>query len=192
MQVSFWWWQYSDRYIISLFPHIHTPSLKSLMVCVDVKHHVYLLTQRPASTLVVVVCSQPCYLSLTKLSSEKEYINSTEHIETKSFDFKFFTFYFYFLYLLDKTCFVRALVAYKSVWTHTHTHWHTYARIHTHSLTDTHIRTSTHTHTLAVTHSLTQSHTLTLLHTVTHTHTVSHTHTCRSHRMIYIYIHRKW
>ena len=50
MQESFWWWQCSDRYIISLFPHLHTPfphfspSLISLMVSVDVKHHVYLLT----------------------------------------------------------------------------------------------------------------------------------------------------
>ena len=26
MQKSFWWWQFSDRYIISLFPHLHTPS----------------------------------------------------------------------------------------------------------------------------------------------------------------------
>ena len=26
MQESFWWWQCSDRYIISLFPHLHTPS----------------------------------------------------------------------------------------------------------------------------------------------------------------------
>ena len=40
---------YSDRYIISLFPHPHTPfspSLISLMVFVDVKHHGYLLTYR--------------------------------------------------------------------------------------------------------------------------------------------------
>ena len=59
MQESFWWWQCSDRYIISLPPlppppHTHTttsippapfsPSLISLMVSVDVKHHVYLLT----------------------------------------------------------------------------------------------------------------------------------------------------
>ena len=50
MQESFWWWQCSDRYITSLFPHLHTPfpsfspSLISLMVSVDVKHHVYLLT----------------------------------------------------------------------------------------------------------------------------------------------------
>jgi len=33
----------SDRYVISLFPHLHTPfstpSLISLMVSVDVKHH---------------------------------------------------------------------------------------------------------------------------------------------------------
>ena len=52
MQKSFWWWQpRSDRYISSLFP-ISTPpslplppfspSLISLMVSVDVKHHVYL------------------------------------------------------------------------------------------------------------------------------------------------------
>ena len=38
---------YSDRYIISLFPHLYTPvppfspSLINLMVSVDVKHHVY-------------------------------------------------------------------------------------------------------------------------------------------------------
>ena len=50
MQESFWWWQCSDRYILSLFPHLHTPfppfspSLISLMVSVDVKHRVYLLT----------------------------------------------------------------------------------------------------------------------------------------------------
>ena len=25
MQGSFWWWQCSDRYIISLSPHLHTP-----------------------------------------------------------------------------------------------------------------------------------------------------------------------
>ena len=41
---------YSDKYIISLSPHLHTPfppfspSLINLMVSVDVKHHVYLLT----------------------------------------------------------------------------------------------------------------------------------------------------
>ena len=48
MQESFWWWQCSDRYIVSLSPHLHAPfppfsrSLISLMVSVDVKHHVYL------------------------------------------------------------------------------------------------------------------------------------------------------
>ena len=36
------WWQYSDRYIISPFPPF-SPSLISLMVSVDVRHHVYLL-----------------------------------------------------------------------------------------------------------------------------------------------------
>ena len=37
---------YSDRYIISLSSHLppFSPSLISLMVSVDVKHHVYLLT----------------------------------------------------------------------------------------------------------------------------------------------------
>ena len=46
MQESFWWWQCSDRYIISLFPHFPPffPSLISLTVSVDVEHHVYLLT----------------------------------------------------------------------------------------------------------------------------------------------------
>ena len=50
MQEPFWWWQCSDRYIISLCPHLPTlfphfsPSLLSLMVSVDIKHHVYLLT----------------------------------------------------------------------------------------------------------------------------------------------------
>ena len=52
MQESFWWWQCGDRYIISLFPHLHTPfppfspSLISLMVSVDVKHQVYLLMSK--------------------------------------------------------------------------------------------------------------------------------------------------
>ena len=52
MQKSFWWWQCSDRYIISLFPpppypiSLFSPSLISLMVFVDVKHHVYLLSKR--------------------------------------------------------------------------------------------------------------------------------------------------
>ena len=40
-------------YIVSLFPHLHTPfppfspSLISLMVSVDVKHHVYLASRFP-------------------------------------------------------------------------------------------------------------------------------------------------
>ena len=47
MQESFWRWQCSDRYILSLSPHLHTPfppfspSLISLTVSVDVKHHVH-------------------------------------------------------------------------------------------------------------------------------------------------------
>ena len=48
MQKSFWWWQCSDRYIISFSTHLITPlppSLISLMVSVYVKHHVYLTTK---------------------------------------------------------------------------------------------------------------------------------------------------
>ena len=45
IQVSFWWWQCSDRYILSPPPPYplppFSPSLISLMVSVDVKHHVY-------------------------------------------------------------------------------------------------------------------------------------------------------
>ena len=59
MQESLWWWQCSDRYIIALFPHLHTlpisPSLISLMVSVDVKHHVYLL----ANSLHIFYASTP-------------------------------------------------------------------------------------------------------------------------------------
>ena len=47
---------YTDRYIISLFPHLHTPpppptpagfspSLISLVFSVDVKHYAYLLSE---------------------------------------------------------------------------------------------------------------------------------------------------
>ena len=50
MQESFWWWQCSDRYNYNLplppppYPlPPFSPSLISLMVSVDVKHHVYLL-----------------------------------------------------------------------------------------------------------------------------------------------------
>ena len=58
----------SDRYIISVFPHLHiliysslpppppfSPSLISLMVSVDVKHHVYLIT--------CWICSEPVWSS---------------------------------------------------------------------------------------------------------------------------------
>ena len=49
MQESFWRWQCSDKYIISLFPtslHLSpfSPFLISPMVSIDVKHHVYLLS----------------------------------------------------------------------------------------------------------------------------------------------------
>ena len=48
---SFWWWQFNDKYNYNLIlpppPYPlppFSPSLISLTVCVDVKHHVYLLT----------------------------------------------------------------------------------------------------------------------------------------------------
>ena len=49
-RLIYWWWQCSDRYIISLSPHLHTPfpsvspRPSSRTVSVDVKHHVYLLS----------------------------------------------------------------------------------------------------------------------------------------------------
>ena len=55
MQKSLWWCQYSDRYIISLSPHLHTPfspSLISLMVSADVKHHVYYLLRASLKALI--------------------------------------------------------------------------------------------------------------------------------------------
>ena len=60
MQKSFWWWQCSDRYIIFPLPPSPYPlspfslSLISLMVSVDVKHHVYLLT--PALNTRMPLC----------------------------------------------------------------------------------------------------------------------------------------
>ena len=57
MQKSFWWWQCSDRFIISLSPHLHTPfppfspSLISRTVSVDVKHHVYLKEKKATKNL---------------------------------------------------------------------------------------------------------------------------------------------
>ena len=58
MQKSFWWWQCSDGYILSLSPHLRTPSpvspsLISLMVSVDVKHHVYFVVAyfQPATSI---------------------------------------------------------------------------------------------------------------------------------------------
>ena len=78
MQKSFWWWQpRSDRYIISFSPHLHTPippfslPLISLMVSVDVKHHVYLLKkqawrQRKCANISI------CRLCLVVLSTSIE------------------------------------------------------------------------------------------------------------------------
>ena len=64
MQESFWWWQCSDRCITSLFPNLHTPSTPpppfspslSLMVSVDVKHHVYLFRGQGRGLFLKWVC----------------------------------------------------------------------------------------------------------------------------------------
>ena len=66
MQESFRWWQCSDRYIISTFLHLHTlfsPPLISLMVFVDVKHHVYLLACKNIQPCMPGRCQEfvPCF-----------------------------------------------------------------------------------------------------------------------------------
>ena len=83
MQESFWWWQCSDRYIISLFPHLHTPfpispSLISLMVSVDVKHHVYLEHGPVSIHFVVRLC--PLFDTRTSLHNIYWYIHVAVHI----------------------------------------------------------------------------------------------------------------
>ena len=82
MQKSFWWWQCSERYIISLSPHLHTPfplppfspSLINLMVSVDVKHHVYLLY------LLTVACM--CFSAIN--GSGPAYLSELLHVYTPS------------------------------------------------------------------------------------------------------------
>ena len=80
MQKLFWGWQCSDRYIISLFPPPpypppFSPSLISLVVSVDVTHHVYLRTQtcEPVlpETLAVVSLVWPSGKALALLSVRK-------------------------------------------------------------------------------------------------------------------------
>ena len=85
MQESFWWWQCSDRYIISLFLHLHTlspppfsPSLISLMVSVDVKHHVYLLVHiRVARALISPHCHSITFFKRCFSSGYREYMSRT-------------------------------------------------------------------------------------------------------------------
>ena len=86
MQESFWWWQCSDRYIISLFSHLHThfppfsPSLISLMISVDVKHHAHLLAghKTPSYLLafthysVVVTSASFPFFPLAQIQSESD------------------------------------------------------------------------------------------------------------------------
>ena len=74
-QKSFWWWQCSDRYIISLSPNLHTPfplfspSLISRTVSVDVKHHVYLLTGLALCPLCLHL-SHECSVLMDELATE--------------------------------------------------------------------------------------------------------------------------
>ena len=59
MQESFWWGQCSDRYIISLFPHLHTPfslSLISLLVPVNIKHTYLRVCYLGVSCVLVYLC----------------------------------------------------------------------------------------------------------------------------------------
>ena len=70
MQESFWWWQCSDQSIIYLSAYLHTPfspSLKSLMVSVDVKHHVYLPLVHVIKVTVLIK------------SSHKDYVQQVNH-----------------------------------------------------------------------------------------------------------------
>ena len=77
MQESFCWWQCSDRHIISLFPHLHTPfppfypSLISLMVCVDVKHHAYLFTGVRCNNHTPEAELSPPWLSLIQWKTKR-------------------------------------------------------------------------------------------------------------------------
>ena len=85
MQESFWWWQCSNRYIISFFPHLHThpppapnpfsPSLISLVVSVDVKHWLCLLSYWSVSACACKVYrsgvgSEGCWLVKVWMKSQ--------------------------------------------------------------------------------------------------------------------------
>ena len=83
MQESFWWLQCRDKYIISLYPPPLPPppppfssSLISLMVSVDVKHHVYLLSPLffrardvGSSGVIVILPPPPPHLRLEAVTS---------------------------------------------------------------------------------------------------------------------------
>ena len=85
MQGSFWWWQCSDRYIISFFLHLDTPSppppsLISLVVSADVKHHVYYLKSNMADLrrcvkVEVAVLGSPSLVSLMVSGNIKQHWN---------------------------------------------------------------------------------------------------------------------
>ena len=57
MQESFWWWQCRDRCIISLFPHLHTPSSPLLFSSPHI--HIYTSPSR---------CSEDSHLYLHSVS----------------------------------------------------------------------------------------------------------------------------
>ena len=59
MRESFWWGQWSERYRISLFPHLHTPfslSLISLMVPVNIKNTYLRVCYLGVSCVLVYLC----------------------------------------------------------------------------------------------------------------------------------------
>ena len=140
MQVSFWWWQCSERYINSLsLISIHpspsfSPSQIRLVVSVDVKHHVYLLavTIRKVSMMSL---SHSCFRFFTQLNRPGKQQNSANNSVSN-----------WILIHAHARTHARTN-ARTHAHTHTHIHKHTHTRIHTHTHTHTHKHTHTHTHT---------------------------------------------
>ena len=138
MQESFWWWQCSDRYIISLFPLLQTLSPPfpvpnkpyEVMFFVDVKHHVYLVTyfnhhwrqhqswywwkpkieteENGTKSKHMHYQTKSLY---DELFSKKKYLKkkkSATKTNLYSVTLGFLVFYLDFIYMLGKTCFQKA------------------------------------------------------------------------------------
>ena len=88
MQESFWWWQCSDRYILSLFTHLHTPSpfspsLISLMVSVEVKHHVYQRASIRQATDLLRSLQSRYHVTFLSCLTVRDYLNYNRGMDTK-------------------------------------------------------------------------------------------------------------